>query len=356
MNILYQFNEKYVPYAGVSMTSLFDNNKNIDRIDIYVLGEGLEPESIEKFYQLANEYSNIVGKVRQIHFLDTDELVEKMKKLKMPTYRGSYAANMRLFVSNILDSIQESKMHTQEEMDSANKDRRLLYLDADTIITGSLEEMYNSKIKTLGMVYDTLGCQHKYEIGLESQDGYYNSGVILYDLDKWEEGQFTDKIVDHVTNVRAQYPSPDQDLINVVVRDEICPLPVGCNFQPHLRDYSYIAFMKAFRPHPFYSGEDVAKANAKPIILHAFRYIGEFPWHKGNLHPFNREFDKYLKLSPWNDYVKKASDTGVALKVEKLLYEMLPRGIFLGIFTFAHKAFYGNANKKSEKNVISKAM
>ena len=29
MNVLYQFNEKYAPYAGVSITSLFENNKNV---------------------------------------------------------------------------------------------------------------------------------------------------------------------------------------------------------------------------------------------------------------------------------------------------------------------------------------
>ena len=37
MNVLYQFNEKYAPYAGVSITSLFENNKNADEICVYIL-------------------------------------------------------------------------------------------------------------------------------------------------------------------------------------------------------------------------------------------------------------------------------------------------------------------------------
>ena len=41
MNVLYQFNEKYAPYAGVSITSLFENNKNADEICVYILGENL---------------------------------------------------------------------------------------------------------------------------------------------------------------------------------------------------------------------------------------------------------------------------------------------------------------------------
>ena len=356
MNILYQFNEKYAPYAGVSMTSLFENNKAAKFICVYILGENLSSDSAEKINRLCQEYN------REVVFVDTSALVDKMKSINMPTYRGSYAANMRLFVSDIVENVSGDCDRTGvagrdiKETGVNKVDNRLLYLDADTIVTGDLTQMYTSEIKTLGMVYDTLGCQHKYEIGLEADEGYYNSGVILYDLDKWKNKNFTEKIIDHVINVRAQYPSPDQDLINVVVRDEITPIPFENNFQPHLRDYGYISFMKAFNLSPFYSGSEVSKANANPTIMHAFRYIGEFPWHKGNVHPFNREFDKYLKLSPWSDYIKLPSDSGMVMKIEKILYRLLPKVAFLKIFTMAHRRFYMNANKKSEKNEISKVM
>lgn len=340
MNILYQFNEKYAPYAGVSMTSLFENNKAAEFIYIYVLGEDLSETSISKFNELADNYSTD-GVIRKIIFVETNALIKKMQELNMPTYRGSYAANMRLFVSEILDTIN---------------DRRLLYLDADTIVTGDLSQIYRSDIKTLGMVYDTLGCQHKYELGLREEEGYYNSGVILYDLDMWEENDFTNKIVDHVKNVRAQYPSPDQDLINVVVRNEISVLPFSCNYQPHLRDYSYNRFTKAFHPYPFYNAEEVDEARKNPIIMHAFRYVGEFPWHKGNVHPFTKEFDKYLEMSPWNDYKKEVSNGGIIMKIEKIMYRVLPKALFLSIFTIAHGNFYRKADKLSKRNAISKQM
>lgn len=38
INVIYQFNNKYVAYAGVSITSLLTNNLHIDRISIYVFG------------------------------------------------------------------------------------------------------------------------------------------------------------------------------------------------------------------------------------------------------------------------------------------------------------------------------
>lgn len=333
MNILYQFNEKYVPYAGVSMASLLHNNEAAESICIYILGENLAPESVNKLKILVESYN------RSIVFIETDELIGLMKELNMPTYRGSYAANMRLFVEELVDGQD-----------------RLLYLDADTIVVSDLGEMYNLPIKTVGMVYDTLGCAHKYEIGLGKEDGYYNSGVILYDLKRWKDNQYTQKIVDHVMNVRSNYPSPDQDLLNVVLRGDITPLPISCNYQPHLRDYPYEMFMRSFNPEPFYGKQEVIEADKSPVIYHAFRYIGEFPWNKGNYHPFNVEFDKYLAITPWSDYVKATADNGIVIRVEKLLYKALPKGLFLWIFKLMHGGFYRKANKLSKKNKISSKM
>lgn len=333
MHILYQFNEKYAPYAGVSLTSLFENNKAAKSIYIYILGEGLSKDSIGRLNKLAVAYN------REVIFVPTDELIEQMKELNMPTYRGSYAANMRLFVADV-----------------AKDADRLLYLDADTIVTGDITSLFEMDIKTVGMVYDTLGCVHKYDIGLSSDDGYYNSGVIVYDLKKWRDNKITDRIISHVQNVRAQYPSPDQDLLNVCLKGEITSLPFEYNFQPHLREYSYKLFTKVFKPYPFYSQEQVEKAQKEPVIMHAFRYIGAFPWHEGSRHPFCDEFDKYMLMSLWADYIKEKKDTGIAIWVEELLHKVMPKAVFLRLFKIMHRAFFVKADKLSRNQKISKQM
>ena len=35
--------------------------------------------------------------------------------------------------------------------------------------------------------FDSLGKKHAKEIGLSTCEGYYNAGVILFDLQKWKE-------------------------------------------------------------------------------------------------------------------------------------------------------------------------
>ena len=336
MDILYQFNEKYAPYAGISMTSLFENNRDAGDITVWVLGEGLSEDSVARFGRLEEKYG------QKIRYIDAAALVEKIKDMGMPSYRGSYAANIRMFISEIFP----------EEI------KRVIYLDADTIVMSDISDIYKADLKghTLGMVYDSLGEGHKGEIGLTPDEGYYNSGVILFDVKAWKEKGYTGRIIDHVKTVRAQYPSPDQDLLNVVCRGDIMTLPPSYNFQPFHKAYAVKDYFRNYGHTLYYSKEEIGEAAAGPVIIHFFRFVGEFPWNKDNVHPFNDIFDRYMKESLWNDLVKEDADVGFALKCEKVLYKILPRAIFLDVFRICHRMFYSRSNKMSENNKINKTM
>lgn len=336
MNILYQFNEKYAPYAGVSITSVLANNLQTDEIRIYILGENLTEASKSKLENLVQEYQ------RNLIFVDSEKLIRKMKALNMPAYRGSYAANMRLFPDEVLD----------EAVD------RVLYLDADTVVNAGLDELFTSDMhgKTIGMVLDSLGESHKEQIGLSAEDEYFNSGVILFDMKKWRENRYSDKIARHVMEKRSHYPAPDQDLLNVVCKGDILRLNAEYNLQPVHAVFSDKQYMQIMRPRTYYSAGMLVKAREQVIIYHCFRFLGEFPWHKKNVHPYSTVFDHYLSQSPWRDYQKMTADTGVILKTEKVLYRVLPKSIFLYIFRLAHRLFIYKSNKDSLKNKVNKMM
>ena len=122
MNVLYQFNELYAPFAGASIVSLFENNGE-QEITVYILGEELSNDSVEKFNEIGRTNNkNIVIK-------DTKDIIEKMKSWGIPPCRWSYAANLRLFLPYLLE-------------DSVS---RVLYLDADTIINNSINDKSNGR-------------------------------------------------------------------------------------------------------------------------------------------------------------------------------------------------------------------
>lgn len=336
IDVLYQFNEKYAPFAGTSIVSLFENNRHFEAIRIFILGEELSQKSIERIQETGKKYD------REIVFVDTTALIEKMQALHMPTYRGSYAANIRLFLPELLD-------------DSVD---RLLYLDSDTIVDGRLDELTEIPMGDYpaAMVLDSLVRLHKIRLGFSKEEPYFNSGVILFQMERWRQERCSEKIAEHVKTVRAHYPSPDQDLLNVVCRGRIMTLPPKYNFQPIHLAFSAESYFRCFGKWDYYKPEEIANGQKSPVVYHFFRFVGEFPWHKDNLHPDNDIFDQYLAKSAFSDYVKMPSEAGVILRIEKLLYRLLPRAVFIYLFRAAYEWFIYRANKDSEREKINGLM
>ena len=307
------------------MTSLLENNQHLENITVYVMGEGLSCQCILKFKELFYKYR------RRIEFLDTENLIRNMQKINIPSYRGSYAANMRLFVADIIP----------DEVD------RLLYLDSDTVIVGKLDPLIDLDMKTypIAMVLDSLGFAHKKELGISG--GYYNSGTILFQMRLWKKGQYTKRIIHHIESVRSHYPMPDQDLLNVVCQGEIMTLEPQFNLQPIHVGFSWKLYCLVYGRNKYYSQEDVQNAVENPVIYHFFRFCGEFPWNEDTVHPYVWVFDHYLHISPWKDYKKERAQLSISFSVEKWMYKYMPSGIFMVLFEIAHRWMVHKANRAS---------
>ena len=336
INVLYQFNEKYVPFAGVSMTSLLINNKDIGSVNIYALVEGISLFSREMLEQTVSKYG------ARIFFPDSSSLIDKFKTMGMIPYRGAYSVYLRLFFTELLDL----------------SGKRVIYLDSDTIVEGSLLPLleYDLGGKSVGMVLESIRDNYKIMIGMSADSEYYNSGVILFDVDKWEENKYCDRIVDHIRNVRSSYIG-DQDFLNIVCEGDICKLPLIYNYQPIHGHYTSSEYFRAYKLRrgqgKYYSAEEVDDAKKSVTIYHCYRWLGEFPWNKDNLHPFSGVFDRYLRLSLWKDYIKEKADSGFVLKIEKRMYRFLPRVIFIRVFKLAHEIMLGHAETEARKQIAS---
>ena len=312
------------------MTSLLENNQHLDEIIIYVMGEGLSEACCEKFRTLFSRYA------RKIVFLDTDNLITKMKEIGIPNYRGSYAANMRLFVDSLIP----------EDVD------RLLYLDSDTVVVGRVDSLIDLNMKNypIAMVLDSLGFEHKKELGISGD--YYNSGTILFQMKLWRERKYTDHITYHIKNIRSHYPMPDQDLLNILCQGEIMTLAPEFNLQPiHIR-FSWKLYHMVYGRNRYYTQKEIQKAVENPVIYHFFRFCGEFPWNKDTVHPDKDIFDQYLNMSPWKNYKKERAKLDVPFLIEKWIYKYMPGWLFIIIFEAAHRWMIHRANKISLSNRI----
>ncbi len=310
--VLYACDENYAPYAGISMNSLFENNRELEHICVYLVEDRVSEKNKNRFVEQAEKYG------REIIIVDAAPIVEQIKQLDIPTYRGSYTANCRLFFDTFIrDDV-----------------KRLLYVDCDTLVVSSLAGLTDIDMngKAVGVVRDSLTDEYKTLIGFEEKDDYFNSGMLLIDVDKWKEQDVTHSLFDYAKNVRSKYCNPDQDLLNIVLKDTKYILPPEYNFQPSHRAFSDKAYFSAYRHGVYYSSHELENARCNPKILHAYRFLGDFPWHEANLHPDTEIFDRYMNNSLWSDYVKKPSGRGMIFTVEKWMYRLLPKGLFLKIF------------------------
>ena len=331
INVLYPFDNTYAPYGGISLTSLLENNKAADAVHVYVLGFDLGEDTKEKLQKTVDRYG------RDLTLLDPSGVEAKIKSLKLPSYRGASVAVARLFVSEFIP----------------NDVDRLLYLDSDTIITGDLRGLFNADLngKPVGMVCDSVPRDYKKCMGFAPEEDYYNGGMILYDMPAWREKKCTERIIDHVENVRSRYEALDQDLINIVLKGEIERLDLRYNFQPFHRVYPAKAYLKAYGEKGYYDGDTIREASEHAAILHAFRYLGVFPWHKGTLHPYASEYEHYKQLSLWSDMApEEPPKKGFMLSVECILYRLFPGSLFLRSFRLAFGTQMARIEKQLKKN------
>ncbi len=330
LTVLYHFNDKYAPFAGTSMTSLFENNRHFKKIRVFIMGENISSQNIEKFFMLSSIYQ------RDIVFLNINDIIKTMRDINMPEYRGSYAANMRLFVADAIP----------------NDVDRLLYFDSDTIISGPLDELVNMNLENcpIAMVIDSLGFAHKKELKIKGN--YYNSGTIVYQMNIWRDESYGEKIIDHIKNVRSHYPMPDQDLLNIVCEGKIKTLDPKYNLQPIHELFPCKMYFRFYEKRNYYSCEEIEEAVKNPVVYHFFRFCGEFPWNKNCVHPNRAIFDYYIERSPWKGYVKETANLNLSFKIEKMIFIFFPQLLFLFAYKHAHNRMVHKANQISLRNEV----
>lgn len=313
---------------GVSICSLLENNKEAGSINIYIIDDGINGDNKEKINSLSLKYP------AKISYLTGDILLEDadlVKTFEYTQFRKNTHSYFKMFIDRLLPDLNE----------------RIIYIDCDTVVEGDITglESIDLKGRAIGMVQDSLVSSVKTSVGMDDTERYYNSGVILIDLKRWKEINCSDRIYKHIRDIRT-YGTVDQDVLNVELHDEISTLPVRYNLQPVHMDYSYRQYSRVYKhKEPYYGSEEIKEALKDPGIIHFLRYIGESPWHEGNVHPATPYFDKYLKISPWHDMVKKPSGKGGVFKIEKSMYRILPKALFLRIFYIVHDRMIRKSNQ-----------
>lgn len=277
MNIMYTTNGNFVGKVATSICSVFENNKNMDEITVFIVGQGLTEEDNEKFLKIGDYYK------RKIVLIELGEISSYID-FDFDTNGWNSIVLARLLLDRLLPM----------EVD------KVLYLDGDTVVINSLKDLWLTDMSNciLGACIEaTVDYDRRKNLGMAHLP-YINAGVLLINLKKWREEKTGQKILEYYKKHNGNLFANDQDAINGALKNQIFYLGPEYNFYNIYWHYPYKVLKKLMKDTYYYSEEIVQKAIKRPVIIH---YLGEErPWRKGNTHKYRAYYYKYLEKTPWH--------------------------------------------------------
>ena len=285
MYICYSINDFFVREAGISLVGFFENNPDYGPEEVFFLDYGVHPINKEKIGGIAERYG------KRVTWLNAKAVTDPVKREfpNLHAWRGSMAPNAKAFVDEIFPPYVE----------------RLLFIDADAVVAGSVREL--SEMDMGGAVLGAIPLNwvsqdiKKGRFKLYSGNQvYFNSGVLLYDLNNWRKENCHQMIIDTL-HKKMRLKWPDQTLLNNAIPQRLIKaLPVKYNYVTHyIHPRQERAWMRVGHD---YTDAEIEEAIQHPVIVH---YVGGWPcarpWYEGNVSHRQEEYFRYKALSPWKD-------------------------------------------------------
>lgn len=278
IHIVLASDDAYVQHLGVLLVSIFENNRE-ETLLIHLLADNISDKNKRLL-------SQIVGRQygQRLIFYEMDKDLFKDFPLRARDHI-SIASYYRLKLPDLLP----------EEMS------RILYLDCDMIVTGSLRPLWDIDMagKAVAAVMDNLNFipETFVRLSLPAKDGYFNAGTLLINLDYWrKENVFEEalRITEANSDVLLWH---DQDILNMQFHKCWLRLPYRWNVMNTL-----------MRPFPYYTPallKEIDEEIKNRVVIH---YTCAWkPWIYPCDNPLCFEYYKYLQLSPWKGFKPKTS-------------------------------------------------
>lgn len=260
LTVVFASDGGYVPYLLVVVSSVLRQAAGRS-CDIVVLTMKLTPLQRECLEAVVAAYDSARLRIIDGSFLD-ERLAELFRRRagKGTVTSWSYSAYYRLFIGSLLPDC-----------------RRALYLDVDTLACRNLAGLFDIDMggHTVACAEDTCLIEAPGSEELRSRlranghdvERYFNSGVVLIDLDRWRARNAEDALLQTLLHQKDLF-FPDQDALNIVFREDRVLLPCRWNFLT-------CRFLDAGLPDRIVRETAEVVATGGPGVIH---YVGGKPW------------------------------------------------------------------------------
>lgn len=202
MDVVFISDDSYAPHLGAEIVSILLSSQVDEAFNFYIVESRLSDQNKQKFHELK--------KIKRfnLQFIHVDH--KRFEKL--PIMRTNTETYFRYIFPELFPTLN-----------------KILYLDADIIVRGSLKELWNTDISTVYAGAAENGDAEPGRLGLEK---YFNAGVILFNLKKMRQDNIIPKLFQ---NTEKLYKSnqlwlEDQDVLNYTFKNDIIIIPYKYNY------------------------------------------------------------------------------------------------------------------------------
>ena len=264
--LLTTLDQNYLPQLQVLLTSLSLNNPG-EIFSLHLLHSSIPEKALSAVRRQCEEYGYSFSPVRVDDALFQGAPVTRQYPKEM---------YYRLLASHLLpESVQ-----------------RVLYLDPDTLVINPLRPLWETDLA--GNLFAAAAHTGKAalvsgvnQLRLGTERDYYNSGVLLMDLNAGRRAIEPQAVFRYVALHRKELVLPDQDVLNALFSEQILPL----------NDLVWNYDARNYRSYLLCSGGvcDLQWVMAHTAILH---FCGkEKPWKPKYIHRFGILYQHYAQLT-----------------------------------------------------------
>lgn len=207
--------DNYMPYLEVALRSLKANASSQYSYIVHVLNSGLRSDLKEIVSRLNDDNFTI-------DFYNVSKFVEPYKACFKNLYHFTVEMYYRIFIE---------KMFPQY--------KKAIYLDCDITVLGDISKLYNINLgnNLVGAIPCRIIADHpvfsRYstEVCGVEHGKYFNSGVLLMNLDKFRQEKLVEKFIYLINTYNFDVIDPDQAYLNVLTKGKVKILPNGWNKQ-----------------------------------------------------------------------------------------------------------------------------
>lgn len=263
---------QYAQHCGIMLYSLLSNNPN-HIFHIHILIENLNQIIKDELMGIIEKH----GSICSFHVVNSEKLQGVKFRKKNPL---SYAAYYRLLFCSIFD----------------NSISKVLYLDCDIIVLKEVTTLWEINLNnySLAAVRDSITLPkselHRNQLGIPYGGDYFNSGVMLINLDYWREHNVENELLKFAKQEREVF-FHDQDALNFLFKNTWLKLSPKWN-------YMNMAVMNDIY---FPTISDKIDFIKNPCIIHYASTNNYKPWKDTCLLPMGNYYRRYKDETIWKN-------------------------------------------------------